>query len=316
MKSLTYIKIFAPLIITQQIFGSWPFRRVNNHLQICRLRLIYSAFSITITIFLTAYFFLNYSYLPSGIIQILVSFRNVTSVSLMSFLIITNYIHASKIISIIHKLLQIDQKLIKFKLNYQLVKSNRKIYKTVFVLVILNFVVNSISGLSRTVIKKKLKLLYFFISTYPRIIIFSFNISYCVFTMLVEDRLKIVNNLIKIKKIKSRSKHNWKDSKLEDFVYDVTTWRDNLVEIMRNINSVYNLNIFSAISINFLFLIFDLYMTVYNVFFGFNSDRFSSPSLALNSLIYIFDITYITTRSVKVCFEVRKNSLAIITCQI
>jgi hypothetical protein len=133
--------------------------------------------------------------------------------------------------------------------------------------------------------------------TYPRIVVNNMNIVYCIIAIMIEERLKIVNEMF--------HKLNQKPKGISVNVTKLVAIHRILVNLCQQLNSVFALQFLLWISQSFILVLNDVHLGIYRFFFEpFSLNFFNIFIYVKNSIIYVFDLYYLSKRSARLCFEV------------
>ena len=312
MKLISYPEIFSHVHTMGKILGMWPFKRVKGRLHFTKLRIAQSFVSSAESFVLTVHFYMHFSsdlmeeFSRARTIQFLIVFRSVSNVLVMVLLMVTNYVYSEQTSLAIVKMQEVDQAMVTSGQKDFLVRVNWKNRKSGNVMLGINLAFNIVCGVLKAITKSHNRVIYFLIATYPRIIISNFNTYFFMLTLMVEDRFRLINSMvlqsldesIKVRKYPT-------DSNFSKNVTDLMWWHKNLVDITRKLNEIYNLNVLLCITIDFILLVGDLYITMHALFFDLVYQHCKTVlSLSVNCVFYIVELFYFSKRASDVCNEV------------
>jgi hypothetical protein len=298
MKPLSILEIFQPLISFSEILGSYPFKTDKTNVTIYRLKLLHSLIShfIYVTMVILYFIYCLHKY-SDRIIIIVVTLKCFGCMVVLLVILLSSHTSHRKILKMMSSISETDLEVKRFGQEERVAKSRHRHRKWLIMLMFLNLFYN-LGADCYVGLTQRLNLMeYFATLTYPRIVINNVHIMYCIITIMIEERFKIVNELFH--KLDSRSKEFGVN------VNKLVVMHRLLVKVSQQLNSVYALQFLLWISQCFILVLNDVHLGFHRFIFGHFSLNFYRIFIYVqNSVIYVFDLYYLSKRSARLSFEV------------
>jgi hypothetical protein len=304
MKSLSIPEIFQPMIVLSKILGTHPFYGHKNTVDWSPAKLLFSFTCLLTYVAIAILFFIGFVHDHTDkIFIIMMIIKCFGCMTVLLVIMFSNHANFRKILKIIENISRIDRELGDLGQEERIARSTYRHQKWLILLISVNLLYNICSDclvlITSTNIFKLIQILVTI--TYPRIIVHNTNIIYCVFTIIVEERFKIVNELLHT--LDTRSKE------FSDKVTKVIFTHGLLVKMCQQLNSVYALQFLFWITQCFILLLNDVHIGIYAFFFAHLSFNFQYIFTDVrNCILNAFDLFYLSKRSAALCFEVTRIS--------
>jgi hypothetical protein len=298
MRQLSILEIFRPMIFLSRILGTHPFKTHNNIVIFSRLKLFYSCICFLVYITIVNLFFFGSLHKFSGKVLItMIAFKCFGCMSVLLTIMFSSHANYGKTMKMMKSISEIDLKLGSLGQEERITRLTYRHRKQLIVLLFLNLFYSVVGNCVVGWIQRFNQVVFFVTFTYPRIVVTNMNIIYCVVALMIEDRLKIVNEMF----------HKL-DSKSDTFCDDVTKLvfvHRLLVKVCRLLNSMYALQFLLWITQCFILVLNDLHLGIYILYFQHLSFNFQNTfAYVKNCINYVFDLYYLSKRSARLCFEV------------
>jgi hypothetical protein len=298
MKPLSILEIFQPLISFSEILGSYPFKTHKTNVTIYRLKLLHSLICHFIYVTMITLFFIRCLHKYSDrIIIIVVTIKCFGCMVVLLVILLSSHTSHRKILKMMSSISEIDLEVKRFGQEERIARSRHRHWKWLIMLMFLNLFYNLVADCYVALTQRLNLMEYFATLTYPRIVVNNVHIMYCIITIMIEERFKIVNELFH--KLDSRSKE------FSVNVNKLAVMHRLLVKVSQQLNSVYALQFLLWISQCFILVLNDVHLGIHRFIFGQFSLKFYTIFIyTKNSIIYVFDLYYLSKRSARLCLEV------------
>jgi hypothetical protein len=323
MNSVPFFEIFGPTQTLYKILAMSPFRTENGEIFYSKLGLVQTFTYVTICLGMAlVYFkmFFEFTYFGFGNVQVVrfvVTFRLLSSILLMILILYFTLTNHKKIRATLELVVEMDSKLGRYVQNEQIEKANLRLKKfsisTTCVVFTFLFAAEMYTYFQKS---EKSRVFYVVISAYPRFVITLKNMTFCLFTAVLQERFKIINRIISKKVIESKKVHKYVDPNFEKTLNDLLILHTTLITVSTEINAIYSLQLLLWIARNFTLLLADSYTLVHMICFKSIEKYYRfGIFLILNCTTYVASTYYLSRRTAKLCKQVT-FSFCIIVIQI
>ncbi|RZB66635.1 uncharacterized protein BDFB_007133 [Asbolus verrucosus] len=214
----------------------------------------------------------------------------------MILILTPSYINYNTVTESSEKFLRVDTELIKLGQEESIKKSGQQTRKSAIILiVVIDLIFNILGAICSAMTKKNDRVSYFIINCYPRLVSSTTNIHFFVFTILIETRFRMINDLIS-KKILDSKNHTEKN--VCENINQIVNLHENLTKICTELNAAFSLHLLLWISINFILMVGDMYILIYTLLFGLYHQHSKIFFILLKNLtMYMFDFFFYCKRS-------------------
>jgi hypothetical protein len=289
MKAVTIEDIFLPITWSSEICGINFIYGKNGRPVYSVPKLLYTLLWVSLSAYLAIDYSNNYiTFLNwtknQTIIFIVVCrcFGGMTVMLVTMVFVRKNWIAISALLT---KLKEVDCLLTSMDQQESVSKMNRKHQRFVIILMVVhNLCFATLAEIYTAWVNPHASLHFFIVYTYPRLVCSTVNIKFVVYASILRGRFKIINDFISAKLSTDR-----------DFCEQLTrvvSLHKLLVQLSRQLNSIFSLHLLMWLAICFGLLVGDLYAGLYVIFF----DSRSAFHLALilitykNCVVSAFDI--------------------------
>ncbi|KAH0821832.1 hypothetical protein GEV33_000959 [Tenebrio molitor] len=213
--------------------------------------------------------------------------------------------------ALLTKLKEVDCLLTSMDQQESVSKMNRKHQRFVIILMVVhNLCFATLAEIYTAWVNPHASLHFFIVYTYPRLVCSTVNIKFVVYASILRGRFKIINDFISAKLSTDR-----------DFCEQLTrvvSLHKLLVQLSRQLNSIFSLHLLMWLAICFGLLVGDLYAGLYVIFF----DSRSAFHLALilitykNCVVSAFDIWSFAKMCNELSHEANRTKVAILKVKV
>jgi hypothetical protein len=196
MKSLSISEIFRPMIILSTILGTHPFYKHKSTISWSRVKMLFSLTCILIYVATAVLFFIRFlDDTTDKIFIIMITIKCFGCMAVLLVIMFSSHANFRKNLKIMKDIAEIDTGLRNFGQEERIARSTYRHRKWLILLIFGNLFYNICSDCLVS-LTNRLNLIDILVTiTYPRIIVHNTNIIYCVVTMMIEERFKMVNEL-------------------------------------------------------------------------------------------------------------------------
>jgi hypothetical protein len=298
MKSLSISEVFRPMIILSTILGTHPFHKHKNTISWSRVKMLFSLTCILIYVTTAVLFFIRVlDDTTDKIFIIMLTIKCFGCMAVLLVIMFSSHANFRKNLKTMTDIAEIDTELRNFGQEERIARSTYRHRKWLILLIFGNLFYNICSDCLVS-LTNRFNLIDILVTiTYPRIIVHNTNIIYCVVTIMIGERFKIVNELLHT--LNPRSKE------FSDKVNKLVFTHRLLVKVCQQLNSMYALQFLVWITQCFILLLNDVHLGIYAFFFAHLSFNFHYIFTNVrNCILNAFDLFYLSKRSAALCFEV------------
>jgi hypothetical protein len=317
MATLTLEEIFAPLNATSKILGILPYKAQNGRLVVSKIGIIQICLYITLYLVVTFIYCRTYG---SGVHEDFTKIKTVHVVMIAQragFLVMMGltffnvFIKYQKFIDIRNGIGEVDSELVELDQEHRLHQSNRRLSKTLIALLAFSYFFLNFIPVSTFVLERTEKAAAFAFLIYPRLVATNVTLTFCAFTKLIHNRFKIINGIVLERMMKPVS-----DLQFCGAIRQLVNLHVRLVKKQTRVNSIFSLHILLWITINFICLVGNLYVTVYIIIAGLYPDHRRTCFVEIqNVTVHAISLYHLAQASSETCLEVRSSQkLDLVTC--
>jgi hypothetical protein len=252
---------------------------------------------------LVTLFFIHarHKFASDKVLIILISVKCFGCTAVTLAIIFSSFVNHKKMFNVIRNISEIDAELISFGQEERIARSSYRHRRLLIILMSINLLFNIVGDCFVGLTKRHNPVEFFAMFTYPRTVVNNMNIVYCVMTIMVEERLKIVNDMFHKLSVRSR--------RFKSSLSKLVIIHRFLVKNCQQLNSVYSLQLLLWITQCFVLSLVDLHLGIFSILFKPFSSNFQSIFISVkNCTIYLFNLYYLSKRSARLSFQViQKN---------
>jgi hypothetical protein len=300
MNAPTLPEIFAPIIVTFKILGINFGKLQNGRIVHPKVGLLQTFTYVTIcaicTIWYSDFVRINKNVAISFIWFIVFFFRCYMSLSVTTAALIVAFCkYRFDVALLTSKISQLDLCLVELGLKKRIGQVNRQHrHCATALLVVINLVFNILCDAYSILHIPRGKILFCIIILYPRLVASTFNIVFLTFSIIIQERFKMINHVLEKYPID-------KKYSLSHLVFLYT----NLVKITQKLNSCFGLHLFLWIALCVALIVVESHALLYMFLYtrsSINDFKFVIISIK-NILLYSFDVCYLSKRCSNLCTE-------------
>jgi hypothetical protein len=298
MRQLSILEIFRPMIFLSKILGTHPFKTHNNIVIFSRLKLFYSCICLlTYITIVNLFFFGSLAKFSGKVLITMIAFKCFGCMAVLLTIMFSSHANYGKTMKMMKSIFEIDLKLESLGQEERITRLTYRHRKQLIVLMSLNLFYSVVGNCVVGWIQRFNQVVFFVTFTYPRIVVTNMNIIYCIVALMIEDRLKIINEMFH--KLDSRSDTFCDDVTKLVFVHRL------LIKVCQLLNSMYALQFLLWITQCFILVLNDVHLGIHILYFQHLSFNFQNTfAYVKNCISYVFDLYYLSKRSGRLCFEV------------
>jgi gustatory receptor len=300
MNAPTLPEIFAPIIVTFKILGINFGKLQNGRIVHPKVGLLQTFTYVTIcaicTIWYSDFVRINKNIAISFIWFIVFFFRCYMSLLVTTAALIVAFCKYRLDVALLTtKISQLDLCLVELGLKKRIGRVNRQHrHCATALLVVINLVFNILCDTYSILHIPRGKILFCIIILYPRLVASTFNIVFLTFSIIMQERFKMINHVLEKYPID-------KKYSLSHLVFLHT----NLVKITQKLNSCFGLHLFLWIALCVALIVVESHALLYMFLYtrsSINDFKFVIISIK-NILLYSFDVCYLSKRCSNLCTE-------------
>lgn len=297
MQRLKLSPVLKPLTITCNLLMITPFQVKNGRLCKSKFRVF---LSFLIWIFCTveslhSVYGLMSVRLYTGKLTILIMvIRTLGSLLVMTLILICSFKNLIKLNQLIDAIEKVDAELGEFGKSPNILELAKKHKRfLIFLIVFINFILNFASNVSFITSFKFFLIMMSYV--YPRFVANTNNIIFYIFTIILESRFRLINDLLKeYTSVTFKPKHF-------DALKTLFIQHKNLVHVGMELNRMFSLQLFLWLGLSFILSVGDLHATM----FWFTFEFHKMIVIVLTSVIgFVFDLWYVAKRCTNLLNEV------------
>ncbi|XP_064214151.1 uncharacterized protein LOC107398838 [Tribolium castaneum] len=301
MIKLTTKEFFALLWSLSKFFGMTPVYIKRKKLIFTKLSIFCCLTWLTICVTSLLMFYnqmsntISHDFVKMKSIRVVLAIHSAGMFVLMVLIIVFVFINWAKVRHQVTQLVLIDSEL---KKHYQIHNET----KLILVLALELVVFNILSGVYMAAIKPNNRVVFFVIITLPRIVVSHMFVIFTTIVVVLYQNFKIVNSMVTSDP--SRIRH-------------VLLLHKSLTRIGTTINSLFSLQLLVFITINFVVLLGDLYVTLYIILTN-NQAKYCTTLIGLikNCVIVIFELYYLSHVCQNVSTEANRTKFILVSTRI
>ncbi|RZC31885.1 7tm 7 domain containing protein, partial [Asbolus verrucosus] len=312
--ALSFYEIIKPVTIMYQILGMVTFRVENGHVVRSKIKLLQTIIVTTVCIgyvvrFIKKFFFYS-DFGKSNTIVFIVMFRCVGSVAMAIFAVLGGSFNAKKFYDLAKKINYLDAELVKLEQTEALVRASYRHRKTgIILLIVINFFFNFLGECYNCWATQHEKIEYFVVFLYPRLVISTAIIVFFLYALILQEKFRIVNNIIFKKIIESKKKSTF--STEDDFqrnIKHLILLHNILIKASNNLNGIFSLQSLLWIASSFILLTGNLHTTMYIFINNLAHKHYLITSLSIkDAMTYALGLYYLSKRSNDLCYEANRT---------
>lgn len=308
MQRLSLSPVLRPLTITCNLLMITQFRVKNGRLYKSKLRVFFSfiIWSLCTGISLHSVWSLMDRPLHSGKLTILIMvIRPVGSLLVMTLIFIYNFKNFMKLNHLIDAIEKIDVELGNFGKNPEILSLAKKHRKfLIFLLIFVNFILNFVTN---TPFIRDFYVFAMILSyVYPRFVANISNIIFYIFTIILESRFRIINDLLR-----EYTSVVYKPQHFESLKKIFVQYKD-LVHVGMKLNEMFSLHLFLWLGLSFILSIGDLHATMFWLVSGRSHFRKMTVIVLTSFIGFIFDLWYVAKRCTNLAKEVNLTKVLLV----
>jgi gustatory receptor len=300
MNAPTLPEIFTPISVTFKILGINFGKLQNGRIVHPKVGLLQTFTYVTIcaicTIWYSDFVRINKNVAISFIWFIVFFFRCYMSLSVTTAALIVAFCkYRFDVALLTSKISQLDLCLVELGLKKRIGQVNRQHrHCATALLVVINLVFNILCDTYSILHIPRGKILFCIIILYPRLVASTFNIVFLTFSIIMQERFKMINHVLEKYPID-------KKYSLSHLVFLHT----NLVKITQKLNSCFGLHLFLWIALCVALIVVESHALLYMFLYTRSSiNDFKLVIISIkNILLYSFDVCYLSKRCSNLCTE-------------
>jgi gustatory receptor len=300
MNAPTLPEIFTPISVTFKILGINFGKLQNGRIVHPKVGLLQTFTYVTIcaicTIWYSDFVRINKNVAISFIWFIVFFFRCYMSLLVTTAALIVAFCKYRLDVALLtSKINQLDLCLVELGLKKRMGQVNRQHrHCATALLVVINLVFNILCDAYSILHIPRGKILFCIIILYPRLVASTFNIVFLTFSIIIQERFKMINHVLEKYPID-------KKYSLSHLVFLHT----NLVKITQKLNSCFGLHLFLWIALCVALIVVESHALLYMFLYTRSSiNDFKLVIISIkNILLYSFDVCYLSKRCSNLCTE-------------
>ncbi|EEZ97772.1 gustatory receptor 147 [Tribolium castaneum] len=282
-------QVLQPAIITLQILGL-------NFGKLSKIKILHTITSLIMCLAVTFYYWKNrkvgFGFVLSKVVFLAAVTRSLGTIVVMIMVLALNYS------GYFDKIVHLTQKIDNFDNEFEdIVSLNQKHKKMILVLlVIVNLGLNGLIDWY-TVCLVPLNPYQFFLAVqYPRIVVSTFNIVFYMYTLILEERFKLINLIIKQEEFFSPK------------IKRMVLLHKTLVRVAKSLNQVFAPQLLLWVLLGVMVVTVDLHVFFFTLFNKLLGQYPVGIVGVKNASLFIFDLIFLSFRCTKLCKEANKTA--------
>jgi hypothetical protein len=298
MNTFTCFEIIRPATIMAKILGTCPFTYKNGRLVYSKARLIQICLCFATCILCTVFYFREHKH---GVLPKMVTFilmlRSFGWISTLILVLILAVFKFPGLVEVSSSVRQVDSDLISLGQKnriYKLGLQHRKIL--IFLLVFEQLVLNILFDLHTVWIRNFKVTTFVGAFMYPRIACTTSYVVFVAFTIIIQKRFEIVNELLDASVNKS---NRLAKSSINRLIY----LHKILCKTSKELNSIFSLQLLMWFAMCFLLIIWDIHSVTHSLLLE-QKEWTVAIIVAKNVSHNVFDLFYLSKRCSDLCYQV------------
>jgi hypothetical protein len=300
MNTLTCVEILRPATIMCNILGTNPFTYKNGRLVYSKIRLLQVFLCFTSSILFAIFYFTHYKQVYLNVpkvVTFILMLRSLGWICTILLILVLTIFRFSKLTEVTASVKQVDSDLISLGQKdriYKLGLQHRKIL--IFLLVLEQLVFNVLFDLHTMSNRNFSDPTFIGAFTYPRVACTTFHVAFIVYTIIIQKRFEIVNELLDACVNKS---NGIPKNSINQLIY----LHKILYKTSKDLNSVFSLQLLMWFGTCFLLTLWDLHSAIHTLLL--EQIRWSVIEVIAKNISYnVFDLFYLSKRCANLCYEV------------
>jgi hypothetical protein len=300
MNTLTCVEILRPATTMCNILGTNPFTYKNGRLVYSKIRLLQVFLCFTSSILFAIFYFTHYKQVYLNVpkvVTFILMLRSLGWICTMLLILVLTIFRFSKLTEVTASVKQVDSDLISLGQKdriYKLGLQHRKIL--IFLLVLEQLVFNVLFDLHTMWNRNFSDPTFIGAFTYPRVACTTSHVAFIVYTIIIQKRFEIVNELLDACVNKSK---DIPKSSINQLIY----LHKILYKTSKDLNSVFSLQLLMWFGTCFLLILWDLHSAIHTLLQ--EQIRWSVIEVIAKNISYnVFDLFYLSKRCANLCYEV------------